>query len=65
MSDGFTEFEMEEAALAWLSELGYAVEHGANRAGRTEGRARRLSTHRRAPAHAAFTRLGEHSLRAK
>jgi type I restriction enzyme R subunit len=30
VSDGFTESEVEEAALSWLCELGYAVEHGAD-----------------------------------
>jgi len=29
MSDGFTESDLEDAALAWLGESGYAVAHGA------------------------------------
>lgn len=29
MSDGFAESEVEEAALSWLSDLGYNIEHGA------------------------------------
>ena len=57
---GFTESVVEEAALAWLEALDYAVLHGPeDRAGRTGGGAERLRPSRPGAAPARCARAAE------